>query len=134
MSFELSQTMMVDNIPELRWGRADAVGFTYFDSCLGLLGREGDRVIGVHLVMATDGFFDDLAAALAASVVIHCREVAVIGNVQLWRDSVPGPMQTMARLIGAGWQPMTDRGSGTYGGRVVGGRLQYSCNGVWYDR
>lgn len=134
MAFELTQTMMTDRIAELGWGRAGAVGFTPFDSCLGLLGREGNNVIGAHLVMATNDFFDEEAAALAASVVIRCPEVAVIGNVQLWLDSVPGPMRIMATLIGAGWRPMTDRGRGTYGGRINGGRLQYSYNGVWYDR
>jgi len=133
MSFELNQTMMTDQVAELQWGRADAVRFTYFDSCLGLLGREGNRVVGVHLVMATDQFFDDEAAALAASVVIRCPEVWVIGNVQLWLDSVPGPMQTMANLIGGAWRLKTDRGSGTYGGRIAGGRLQYSFNGAWYN-
>lgn len=134
MSFELTQTMMTDHIAELQWGSAPEVKFTYFDSCLGLLGRDGSDIIGAHLVMAKQDFFDDEAAALAASVVLSCSEVAVIGNVQLWESSVPGPFQIMARLIGRAWRPMTDRGRGTYGGRINAGRVQYSCNGVWYNR
>jgi hypothetical protein len=132
MSFELYQTMMTDNIAELRWGRADAVRFTFFDSCLGLLGREGGQIIGVHLVMVADRVFDDEAAALAASVVIRCNEVWAIGNVDLWVQSVPGPMQTMANLLGGAFRRKPDHDSGTYGGRLNGGRLQYSVNGVWY--
>jgi hypothetical protein len=133
MSFELSQTMLTDTIAELRWGKAAAVRFTFFDSCLGLLGRDGAQVIGVHLVMVADRVFDDEAAALAASVVIRCSEVWAIGNVDLWRQSVPGPMQTMANLLGGGFRLKTDRDSGIYGGRVNAGRLQYSFNGVWYN-
>jgi hypothetical protein len=133
MSFELTHTMLTDHISELHWGAAPEVGFTYFDSCLGLLGRDGNDVIGVHLVMATDGFFDDEAAALAASVVLRCSEVAVVGNLRLWEDSVPGPYRTMAGLIGGAWRPMTDRGRGTYGGRINAGRVQYRYNGVWYN-
>jgi hypothetical protein len=133
MSFELTHTMLTDHVAELQWAAAPEVGFTYFDSCLGLLGRDGTDVIGVHLVMATDDFFDDEAAALAASVVLRCAEVAVVGNVRLWEDSVLGPFRTMARLIGGAWRPMTDRGRGTYGGRINAGRIQYRYNGVWYN-
>ena len=133
MSFELSQTMMINNIRELQWGVGAQVGFTYFDSCMGLLGRQGNNVVGVHLVMATTDFFDDEAAALAASVVLRCNEVAAIGNVDLWAQSVPVPFRTMVGLIGAAWSPMRDRGSGTYGGRVQGGRIQYRFNGAWYN-
>lgn len=133
MSFELTQTMLNQQIAELQWASAPTVGFTYFDSCLGLLGRDGNDVIGVHLVMVADRVFDDEAAALAASVVLSCSEVAVVGNVQLWRDNVPGPFQTMARLIGGAWRPMADRGRGTYGGRINAGRVQYRRDGVWYN-
>lgn len=134
MSFELTQTVLTDQIAELQWGEAREVGFTYFDSCLGLLGRDGSNVVGVHLVMATTDFFDQEAAALAASVVLHCSEVAVIGNVRLWQQSVPGPFQTMADLVGRAWRPMTDRGRGTYRGRISGGRVEYRIGGVWYNR
>lgn len=133
MSFEIAQTMMTDRIAELQWGEDPTIGFTYFDSCLGLLGRDGNDVIGVHLVMVADRPFDDEAAALAASVVISCNEIAVIGNVQLWRDNVPGPFAAMTRLLGGACRLMTDRGRGTYGGRINGGRIQYSFNGVWYN-
>ena len=133
MSFELHQTMLTHNIAELQWGRAASVRFTFFDSCLGLLGREGNDVIGVHLVLVADRLFDDEAAALAASVVIHCNEVWAIGNVDLWYQTVPGPMQTMANLIGGGWRRKTDHDSGYYGGRVNGGHLQYSYAGGWYN-
>lgn len=125
--------MITDHIAELEWGSAPSIGFTFFDSCLGLLGRSGNDVIGVHLVMVASRVFDDEAAALAASVVLGCNEVAVIGNVSLWEDNVPGPFQAMGRLIGA-WRRMTDRGRGTYGGRVNGGRIQYRFNGVWYNQ
>lgn len=133
MSFELTNTMLTHNIAELQWGKAAAVRFTFFDSCLGLLGRDGNQVIGVHLVLVADRLFDDEAAALAASVVIHCNEVWAIGNVNLWRQTVPGPMQTMANLIGGGWRLKLDRDRGTYGGRVNGGHLQYSYAGGWFN-
>lgn len=133
MSFELSQTMLTDHIAELQWGSAPDVGFTYFDSCLGLLGRDGTDIVGVHLVMVADRVFDDEAAALAASVVIRCVEVAVVGNVDLWEDNVGGPFRTMARLLGGAWRPMTDRGRGLYGGRINAGRIQYRFNGAWYN-
>lgn len=132
-SFELSQTMQTDQIAELQWGEAPEVGFTYFDSCLGLVGRDGSNVIGVHLVMVTDHVFDDEAAALAASLVLRCSEVLVIGNVDLWRSNLPGPFGVMASLVGAAWRPMTDRDRGTYGGRLRNGRVEYSRDGVWYS-
>lgn len=133
MSFELSQTMMTNNVAELQWGRAASVRFTFFDSCLGLLGRDGNHVVGVHLVMVADRPFDDEAAALAASVVVHCNEVWAIGNVNLWLQNVRGPMQTMAALVGGGWRLKHDHDSGIYGGRINGGRLQYSFAGAWYN-
>jgi len=131
MSFELTETALTDHIAEQQWGKAQRVGFTYFDSCLGLIGKSGGQVIGVHLVMVVDKLFDDEAAALAASLVLGCSEVHVIGNVYMWEDNVPA-FRTMAGLVGGAWTVKADRGSGTYGGRVQGGRLQHSANGVWH--
>ncbi|MEM7157055.1 MAG: hypothetical protein AAF799_29655 [Myxococcota bacterium] len=133
MSFELSQTLITNYIEELEWGTAAQVAFSRFDSCMGLLGRRGNNVTGVHLVMAADRFFDDQAAALAASVVLDCNEVAVIGNVNTWAGNLPGPFNVMRQLIGGAWSLKTDRGRGNYGGRVQGGVLQYSYNGIWYN-
>ncbi len=131
MPYSFSETGEALTIAETRYATAKQVGFTTFTSCIGLLGRVGSQVTGVHLVIAKDDFVDEETVVAAAALVTNCSKVLIIGHTQLWRSNVGDVYARLVREIGAGRVTEVETGDGKFGGRVSGGTLQYSVEGSW---
>ncbi|MGK7910509.1 MAG: DUF4157 domain-containing protein [Synechococcus sp.] len=89
------------NITETQYGTgAGQVTFPGINSCIGIVGRSGSSLTGVHLVMIDPagttmlegGEFDEVITATAASVVSVLgspEEIRVFGEASYWKDGIP---------------------------------------------
>ncbi|MEM9535072.1 MAG: DUF4157 domain-containing protein [Cyanobacteria bacterium P01_A01_bin.3] len=90
-----------NNIQETQYGTGDGqVTFPGIDSCIGIVGRSGSTLTGVHMVMVdkagtfmVEGSgFDETITATAASVVSVLgkpEEIRVFGEASDWKAGIP---------------------------------------------
>jgi hypothetical protein len=77
-------TIINSEIKENEWAISNKLKFSKFTSCIGVVGynkKSNGVLFGIHLVQATDDFFnDDDAKKVAELVANHCEK----GNVKLF--------------------------------------------------
>jgi len=133
MAYVFAQAQDVMRIEEQEYGSGNAIRFSAFTSCIGLIARHDDQVTGVHLVMLSndDSPFDNNAANAAVNLLPPYTEVVVIGQANMWADNLPGPYNHLLGLLN---NPIViDVNDGTYGGRVAGGVFQTYQNGNYIN-
>lgn len=136
MSYTFAPAANVMAIKEQEFGSSGEVRFTTFTSCIGLLGRRGDTVTGVHLVMfsSDDTQFNQAAAAEAVALLGSFEKVVVIGHTGIWSGAggeISAAYGAMLEMLGNPVVIPVD--DGIYGGRVAGGVFQTYQNGVYYN-
>ena len=101
-----------NSIKETQYGTGEGqVTFPGIDSCIGIVGRSGSSLTGVHLVMvdAAGTFmvegsgFDEVITATAASVVSVLgkpEEIRVFGEASDWKDGIPSFFKILGGATG----------------------------------
>lgn len=86
-----SQTTRYAQIKENEWAVGHPLSFTNFTSCIGIAGRKSKQngeLFGIHLVQATDDFFnEDDAKKVVDLVTYNCErgdELYLFGFLETW--------------------------------------------------
>ncbi len=118
----LSEAADPQNIKEREWGTGAEIKFSTFTSCIGIIGKVGTSVIGVHLsIMDSTGNF---ASAQDMSRIcdfltekgVDTNTSKVIGCISVWKTSNQGAWDSLIRrLEGADEYPL---GEGSYGAKI----------------
>ena len=101
-----------NEITEERYATGNgAISFGNFDSCLGIVGRNGTNLTGIHLVyvdgngVRLDGANDDLnqnkalTVATIASLLNAMDEVKLVGDIDGWNGTASFFMQTLRAAV-----------------------------------
>ncbi len=134
MPYDFNKTDNTLQITEQRYGESNEIRFSNFDSCIGLIAKNGNTLTGVHLVMFSndDSSFDNTAADDAINLLGDYEEVIIIGQANMWNDNLHAPYQHL--LAGLNNPQVIDMNNGSYGGRVIEGNFQIYENGEYKDQ
>lgn len=117
-------------IEEREYGTDEAVKFSKFTSCIGVLAMIGtDRVRGIHLtIKEPDGeniTQEDLAQVLVL-IPQSSPQVKVIGQISVWKTSVPSVYAELVRQLKQKSADVQEFpfGDGEYGGKVNDGQIE----------
>ncbi|MFH1805188.1 MAG: hypothetical protein ABID63_09915 [Pseudomonadota bacterium] len=119
MAYVFTQAANPQAIAERQWGQGINIMFTYFTSCIGLMGINGNNVIGVHLALhdADDQAVDNADIDAAIALLNNATRPVIIGAVAVWERAAPAQYQHLLTQL----QPVEiyAYGDGTYGGEIV---------------
>ena len=123
MAYVFTKANDTEAIAECEWGKADEIMFTGFSSCIGIMAIKDNEVIGVHLPLrdannaVTDADIDTAIGLLDGGTF-----PVVIGSISAWKASASSVYQYLLDTL----KPVDQfsYGDGTYGGEIVGGKIQ----------
>lgn len=135
MPYILNQTVNNLAIRELEYASGQEIRFTTFTSCIGVIARQGGQVTGIHLAIysnvAPHDIFNDADVQEITQILNNnYTQIVVIGQVDVWRGSIPGPYQTLINSLNN--PRVISLNDGNYGGRVENGIFQTYQNGNYY--
>lgn len=87
-------------LAEKEYATAKIIKFTYLDSCIGVVGRKGDDLTGVHLVLDIEKL-DEQADNVAQQIVDLLQgsdEVIIVGLIEVWKNGIPGASKIVQTL------------------------------------
>ncbi len=126
------QAKDIHNIQEMEYGTGKEIKFSPFDSCIGLIGKSGSEVTGVHLVLfSSEGMIDAKTAELAVHQLGSCTQLAIVGLTDIWRDTAEDAWGVLKTAVATGTIVRT--GKGTFAARVSDSALQYHDGATWKD-
>lgn len=75
-------------LAEKEYATAKIIKFTYLDSCIGVVGRKGDDLTGVHLVLDIEKLNEqaDNVAQQIVDLLQRSDEVIIVGLIELWEN------------------------------------------------
>ncbi|MDP2697400.1 hypothetical protein [Thalassospira sp.] len=119
MAYVFTQAANPQAIAELQWGEGADIMFTAFTSCIGLMGINGNNVIGVHLALrdANDQAVDNADIDAAIALLNNATQPVIIGATAIWEQAAPTEYHHLLTQL----QPVEiyAYGDGTYGGEIV---------------
>lgn len=133
MPYKITPAQDPQAIAERQIGSGPAIRFTPFDSCIGLLGRRGTQVTGLHLVMISgNALFSKQDASFAVGWLkaypddTPLDEVKVVGEVEAWKSSCKEAYEQLIKLLADTGAPVAvgPTGQGTYAAGVAGSQIQ----------
>lgn len=88
-------------IAEHQWARGPELKFTNFDSCIGVVGRQGNELTGVHLVCVgeQDVVFNDAVANQVIELLAGSEETAIFGFAEIWQSNFPEPYHKLTQMV-----------------------------------
>lgn len=97
-NFNNAENAMIIN--EMECGTGEIIQFTPFTSCLGVVGRYGSTVTGIHLVAvdAQGTLFNDEMATAVKDKLTGCDEWIFMGFVDSWLSDYPTQMAIIQSL------------------------------------
>lgn len=117
-----------DNIEESQYGTAPEVIFSPITSCILIAARSGEEnVSGIHLVMVQrdDEPFSvadvSVVTGVLGGLAVDPSSIVVFGQISMWQDNVGAAFDALIEALG--FPPTTDLNDGTYGARIVDGRV-----------
>jgi hypothetical protein len=102
MPYTLQPAANAMAIAEQQYATAEEIRFTAFTSCIGIIGRQGPNLTGVHLVMraSDDSPFDTPAVlAVLARLTAHFETVWIIGCTDLWENPQNNVLAAFGQLV-----------------------------------
>ncbi|WP_339780734.1 hypothetical protein [uncultured Thalassospira sp.] len=124
MAYVFTEAQNPMKIAERQWGKADPVMFTAFTSCIGIMGIKDGKVIGVHLTLmgTEDEWVTNANIDEAVTLLDGAANPVVIGQIEMWEDTVPGVYQHLLDTL----HPVAQyaRDDGTYGGANENGNVR----------
>lgn len=89
----IQNTIKDSKITENQWQISNRLNFSKFTSCIGLVGynkKSNGVLFGIHLVQATDDFFNDEDAKKVTELAVkYCEKgkVKLFGCLAAWQDN-----------------------------------------------
>ncbi|MBX2830108.1 MAG: hypothetical protein KTR23_02845 [Rhodospirillales bacterium] len=122
MAFSFSKASNAQAIAEREWASDDAIMFTKFTSCIGLMGIKDSKVIAVHLSLRdTDNLVTDDDVDAAIALLDGAANPVVIGAISVWKKSVSDVYDHLVSELSPIKEYSLD--DGIYGGSVNGDKV-----------
>lgn len=134
MPYTLNPAANAMAIAEREYGSAqNAIQFTAFTSCIGVVSMTGNVITGVHLSISDQNgqlFTDATVPLVMAALGADYTDAFIIGRIAFWENPENGVSQAYDKLVqqvraGAQLQNFNTYplGDGTYGADIQQGRL-----------
>ncbi|OSQ36101.1 hypothetical protein TMES_18645 [Thalassospira mesophila] len=124
MAYIFTEAQNPLEVAEREWGKADPIMFTKFTSCIGIMGIKDGKVIGVHLTLmgTEDEWVTNANIDQAVALLDGATNPVVIGQIEIWEDTVPGVYQHLLDTL----HPVAiyPKDDGIYGGQNDNGSVK----------
>ena len=122
-NFNAAENSMI--IEEMQYGTGERIQFSPFSSCLGVVGRNGTTVKGVHLVAvdAQGTEFNNEIATAVKDLLTGCDEWIFMGFVNDWLSDYPDQMNIIKSLPNQ--KNSVNGGDGVYGAKAEFREFQF---------
>lgn len=117
-------------LAEREYAIAPGIAFTGFSSCIGVIARTNQSLLGIHLVLVVDDLFStgdaiDVASRVQQSAPL-AQEIVICGVSDTWRYSATGAYGALLERLRVRCNNIRedpDRGDGQYSASIVNGRI-----------
>ncbi len=126
---QLSLTRVADpkQIAEFQIASGPEIAFTGISSCIALIGKSGDQLIGAHIgLFMRDTYIPSIGVKSilnALSDLKGCNEVYLVGEISFW------PLEVTTEIESTFSTQSIDKGSGNYSAKIVAGKILIQHNG-----